>query len=126
MGKMVRPNDRAHLDVIHMNRFLHSRQMVQPRGSPHTMRVAVLQRAQVALEVAVVHGIEPHHLGEGANIGLREAVADQPCSGSAMRRSQVHLQPVQRCKQRRHVALVLLLSGGEAGLVHRVKFPFAH
>jgi len=71
--------------------------------------------ADVALEVAVVHGIETHEGAEEAPIGFHDASAEEV---TAIREARV--QFIERGEEREACLLVRALAGGEAGFVNAV------
>ncbi len=102
------------LDVVEVDRVAESRRLVEVAGVRPQHRV-LGELGAVALEVAVVDGVEADQGGEQPDVGLGDGVADQV---AAVR------QPLgQLVEAAEHIAvgrLVLVLPGGETGAVHAV------
>ena len=80
--------------------------------------VPVADRAEVALEVADVHGVEADDSDEEPDVRLRELAADE-----IVLALQDLLEPVERLEERHDRRLVRLLRRREARLVHPVYRP---
>ena len=78
-------------------------------------RVAVADRAEVALEVTDIHRVKANDGDEQPDVRFRELAADE-----IVLAVQNLLEPVERLEERDDGCLVRLLRRREAGLVHAV------
>jgi hypothetical protein len=102
------------LDVVEVGRVAEGRLLIEHARVVPQARI-VDQAANVALEVAVVHGVEAHERGEQADVGFGEPVAHQVAA-----RRQPFLHPVEPGEHEIHGALVHALRGREAGHINTV------
>ena len=79
------------------------------------VRISIPDRAEVALEVADVDGVEADDGDEEADVGLSELVPDEEVFAL-----EDALEAVERGEEREDGGLVGFLRRGEAGLVHAV------
>src|SRR5215210_2519001 len=102
------------LDVVHVDRLCDAWSLVEVLQIAPQVRV-VHDTPQIALEVAVIDGVEANERGKEAPVGLRYAVATQEAPGGE------NLFPVvQSIEELRNGLFVCLLRGGETGAVHAV------
>jgi len=102
------------LDVGEVHGLRDSRPLVQLAQPVREVRI-VLDAAQVALEMPVIHRIEANGSGEQAPIGLGQVLP-----GQVALLAQSPLHPVEFAKQLVEGFLVGVLGGGEPGAVDPV------
>ncbi len=102
------------LGLLEVDRVAEPRRLEQvPRVRPQHRHLGEL--VPVALEVAVVDGVEPGQRGPQPDVGLGDRIADQVAAGG-----QPLGQPVQPGEQRAVGLVVGLLGRGEPAPVHAV------
>lgn len=109
------------LDVRKLGRVLERR--VVPVEVPQPLvdvRVAGADVANVALEVLHVDGVEADDGREESDVGLGDRVAKVVLAAFLVALRKVGFGAVERGEERRDVALVRFLRGGEAGFVDAV------
>src|SRR5215208_3404659 len=102
------------LDVVHVDRLCNAWSLIKILQIAPQVRV-VHDTLQVALEVAVVDGVEANERGKEAPVGLRYAVATQVALGG-----ENPFQVVQSIEEFRNGLFVCLLCGSETRAIDAV------
>ena len=100
-------------DVIHIDRFTHSRILQNACNIGREARI-IADLAAVGLEQSVVGRIETDQRNESSNVGLGQVVAEQEVAGQPL------FKIVQHVKDAIHRLVIGGLRGRETGLVHTV------